>query len=95
MDLDRLPSGKFNTNEIILKLAQIIFNILRTIGQASIQLQKDGLNIKRKRIKTVIKDIVYFASKIVSHARQEYISISICEFFRETFRNIYDYFCYG
>lgn len=95
MDLDRLPSGKFNTNEIVLKLAQLTFNILRMIGQASIELQRDGLNIKRKRIRTVIKDIIYFASKIVNHARQEYISISKCEFFRETFKNLYNHFCYG
>lgn len=95
MDLDRLPSGKFNTNEIVLKLAQLTFNILRMIGQASIELQRDGLNIKRKRIRTVIKDIVYFASKIVNHARQEYINISKYEFFRETFKNLYNHFCCG
>lgn len=95
MDLDRLPSGKFNTNEIILKLAQLTFNILRMIGQSSITLQRDGLNIKRKRIRTVIKDIIYFASKIVTHARQKYISISTFEVFKETFTNVFNYFCYG
>lgn len=95
MDLDRLPSGKFNTNEIVLRLAQLTFNILRMIGQASIVFQRDGLNIKRKRIRTVIKDIIYFASKIVTHARQKYISISNFEIFKETFTNLFNYFCYG
>ena len=94
MDLDRLPSGKFNTNEIVLKLAQITFNILRMIGQASIKLQADGLDIKRKRISSVIKDIVYLASKIVKHARMEYIKISEKEIFKTTFKNLYEYFCY-
>ena len=33
MDLERLPSGKFETNAIVLELAMIAFNILRMIGQ--------------------------------------------------------------
>lgn len=94
MDLERLPSGKFNTNEIVLKLAQLTFNILRMIGQANVELHKDGLNIQRKRIRTVIKDIVYFASRIVKHARKEYISISKKEFFKDTFHSLFNYFCY-
>ena len=41
------------------------------IGQKSIVLPKDGLDVKRKRIKIVIKDIIYFESKIVKYARRE------------------------
>lgn len=91
-DLDRLPSGKFNTNEVVLKLAELTFNMLRMIGQASISLQKDNLKVERRRIKTVIKDIINLASKIVLHARQEYIALSNLEIFKETFKNLFTYF---
>ena len=36
MDMERLPSGKFNTNALILELGLIAYNILRMIGQGTI-----------------------------------------------------------
>ena len=36
MDLERLPSGKFETNELIPELAILAFNILRMIGQEAL-----------------------------------------------------------
>ncbi len=36
MDLERLPSGKFTTNALILELGMIAYNILRMIGQGTI-----------------------------------------------------------
>lgn len=36
MDLERLPSGKFSTNALVLELGMIAYNILRMIGQGTI-----------------------------------------------------------
>ena len=36
MDLERLPTGKFATNALILELGMIAYNILRMIGQGTI-----------------------------------------------------------
>ena len=36
LDLERLPSGKFATNDLVLSLAVLAFNILRAIGQATL-----------------------------------------------------------
>jgi len=33
MDVERLPSGKFDTNALVLELAMIAYNLLRMIGQ--------------------------------------------------------------
>ena len=41
MDLERLPSGKFETNELIMELAIIAYNILRIIGNQSLR-KKDA-----------------------------------------------------
>lgn len=32
MDVERLPSGKFETNELVLELTILEYNILRLIG---------------------------------------------------------------
>ena len=37
MDVERLPSGKFETNELVLELTMIDYNILRMIGQETIR----------------------------------------------------------
>ena len=33
MDVERFPSGKFDTNELVLELTVLAYNILRVIGQ--------------------------------------------------------------
>lgn len=40
MDVERLPSGKFESNKLVLELTMIAYNILRIIGQES--LNKEG-----------------------------------------------------
>jgi hypothetical protein len=37
MDLERLPSGKFATNALVLLLGQVAYNILRLCGQTALQ----------------------------------------------------------
>ena len=41
MDVERLPSGKFETNELVLELALIAYNLLRMIGQESLRHKPD------------------------------------------------------
>ncbi len=68
LGVERLPSGKFNTNSTILLLANIAFNVLRTIGQASIEVPKDmpiKKTMKRRRLKSVLRDLIYVGCKYV------------------------------
>lgn len=72
MDLERLPSGKFATNQLILQMAVLAFNILRIMGQATIgdpavPLRKQA---QRRRIRTVIQNLIICAAKLVRHARR-------------------------
>ncbi len=75
MDLERLPSGKFSTNGLILLLGMFAYNALRLIGQRSLgfpaPLRK---KVQRRRIRSVLQDIVYVACRVVSHARQVVLS---------------------
>jgi hypothetical protein len=37
LDLERLPSGKFQTNELVLLLGMVPYNLLKLIGQESLR----------------------------------------------------------
>ena len=90
MDIERLPSGKFSTNEIVLGLGGMVYNILRLIGQINCKLETSKKRvIERKRIKTVIKDMIMLASKLVKHARKEVIKIYKEDYQIEIFRKVY------
>ena len=94
MDIERLPSGKFSTNEIVLGLGGMVYNILRLIGQINCRLETSKKRaIERKRIKTVIKDMIMLASKLVKHARKKIIKIYKEEFQINIFREIYELTC--
>lgn len=101
MDLERLPSGKFDTNSLILILALMSYNILRLCGQiflyafANMKMQNANKNIQRKRIRTVIQDLMYLACKMVKHARRFILSFSrhLKEF--PVVEGIYDALVYG
>ena len=70
MDLSRLPSGKFDTNYLVCALAAIAMNILRLMGQGAL-LGKDAPvrhAAKRRRIKTVMQELMYKAGRMIKHA---------------------------
>jgi len=72
--LERMPSDKFSTNALILKLAMLAFNALRIIGQSSMELKEllpVKFNVARRRLKTVIQDLIYIACKRVTHGGYE------------------------
>ena len=79
MDLERLPSGKFATNALVLLLAMMAYNTLRLCGQTSLRearrlppekhvtfRKKAG----RRRLRTVILDLMYQAARWVRHGRR-------------------------
>lgn len=71
MVLERLPSAKFSTNQLIMVLAQYAYNIQRWMGTNGL-LGNDFSKRKkaqRRRIRTVIQEIVYRAAKFLTHAR--------------------------
>lgn len=72
MDLERLPSGKFTTNALVLELGLIAYNILRMIGQGTIggRSPRQKRNVKRRRLHTVISNLIMMASHVTTHARQ-------------------------
>ena len=82
MDLERLPSEHFSTNSDIMVLALMAYNLLRLCGQES--LREDNGNLEnrapyrkkaqRRRLRTVMQDLIYMASRISFHARRLHLS---------------------
>jgi len=72
LDLERLPSGKFDTNDSLLHLAAFAYNCLRLLGQLGLTGEITPIRhpAKRRRIKTVLQEIMYRAAKFVAHARR-------------------------
>jgi hypothetical protein len=71
-DLERLPSGKFDTNDVLLHLAAFAYNCLRLLGQLGLTGEIAPIRhpAKRCRIKTVLQEIMYRTAKLVAHARR-------------------------
>jgi hypothetical protein len=72
LDLERLPSGKFDTNDGLLHLAAFAYNCLRLLGQLGLtgEIAPVRHPAKRRRIKTVLQEVMYRAAKFVAHARR-------------------------
>jgi hypothetical protein len=72
LDLERLPSGKFNTNVLVLNLGMIAYNILKHIGLKGL-IGKDSPvrhQSKRRRIRTVIQELIYIPVQFIRKGRK-------------------------
>lgn len=93
MDLERLPSGKFETNALILELGLVAYNILRMVGQGTIggRVPRQKRGVKRRRIRTVIGNLIMMASHVTMHARQLIMGLGRSNVWRHVFMD----FCQG
>ena len=90
MDLERLPSGKFATNALILELGMIAYNILRMIGQGTIggRAPRQKRDVKRRRLRTVISNLIMMAGHVTMRARQLIIGLGKSNVWRHIFSDI-------
>lgn len=95
MDVERLPSGKFETNELVLELTILAYNILRLIGQESLRSKrapKSKHPVKRRRIRTVISTLIQIAGHLTIHGRQVVLALGRSNVWRQAFMDIYNRF---
>ena len=67
LDLERLPSGKFATNALVMTLGVFSYNILKVIGQFGLLGKNAPIRhpAKRRRIKTVLQELIYVAARMI------------------------------
>ena len=72
LDLERLPSGKFATNALVMSLAALVYNILRCMGQKALMGPGSPVRhtAKRRRLKTVMQELIYQAARLVRSGRK-------------------------
>lgn len=72
LDIERLPSGKFATNKLVLACASISYNILRWIGQNGLTQPGGPVRhpAKRRRIRTVMQELMYLAARFIRSGRR-------------------------
>jgi len=83
MGIERLPSGTFDSNGLVLHLGMLSYNMLRIIGQQWLQDNKTESKqlprprrkkVARRRIRTVMQDLIYMAGRLIKTGRQYFIS---------------------
>ncbi|SLM33168.1 transposase [Desulfamplus magnetovallimortis] len=84
LGVERFPSCHFASNSLILHLTLLAYNILRIIGQTSIEGQNDEplpcnrhKQVTRRRLRTVMQDLIYMAGRLIYSSRQWFISFGI------------------
>jgi len=72
LDLERLPSGKFDTNTLIMAMGGFVYNVLRWIGLVGLIGEHAPLRhpAKRRRLRTVMQELIYLAAKFYHRSRQ-------------------------
>jgi hypothetical protein len=98
MDLERLPSGKFATNQLVMACGALVYNILRFIGQIALVNAKGIIRheAKRRRVKTVIQELIYFAGRLITTGRRLKLRFSRhVTAHAEAFNQIYQRLAYG
>ena len=77
LDVERLPSSKFKTNQLVMAIAQMAFNLLRIIGQQALEfpLFNPKFHYGRIRLKTVINKIMALPSLLFRKHRRWTIAL--------------------
>jgi hypothetical protein len=102
LDMERLPSGKFATNATMLSLGLVAYNVLRLCGQQGLKEQRRlpaaarapmGKKVFRRRLRSVIQDLMYLAAKLTRHANRWKLSFWQNSPWGATWRGLYSRFC--
>ena len=77
----------FATNALVLELGLIAYNILRMIGQGTIggRAPRQKRDVKRRRVHTVISNLVMMASHVTTHTRQLVMGLGKSNVWRHLF----------
>ncbi|GAA3925162.1 hypothetical protein GCM10022277_21410 [Litoribacillus peritrichatus] len=72
LDLERLPSGKFDTNDLVMAFGVLAYNILRWMGLQSLMGKDSPVRhpAKRRRLRTVMQEVIGVASRMIESGRQ-------------------------
>ncbi len=77
LDLERLPSGEFAINALLLSLGLVAYNVLRLCGQAALdenqQLPPEeklplSKPVFRRRLRSMVQNLMHLAARLTRHS---------------------------
>jgi len=104
LDLERLPSGKFATNALVLECGQVAYNALRLCGQESLRQDRKlppdqkmpvRKRVRRRRLRSVIQDMIYIACRLVRHSHRWLLAFWKNNPWRPVWKRVYERFLTG
>jgi hypothetical protein len=97
LGIERLPSGKFATNALVLACATVAYNILRWLGQSGLTGPGAPLRhpAKRRRIRTVMQELMYLAARVIETGRRLKLAFSRHCVSVKVFDRLYHRLAYG
>lgn len=78
LDLERLPSGKFDTNTLVMSMGLFVYNLLRWIGLTGLIGAHSPVRheAKRRRLRTVMQELISLAGKFYQRGRRLWLRLS-------------------
>jgi len=70
LDLERMPSGTFKTNALVLRLGTLAYNVLRLLGILGKGILKHRASAKRRRLRTIIQELIHVPARILTGSNQ-------------------------
>lgn len=104
MDLERLPSGKFATNALVLWLGMMAYNLLRLCGQSALREDRHlpppsrapiRRQASRRRLRSVILDLMYQAARLTRHGRRWGLSFARHNRWFGVWHQVYEKMAFG
>ncbi len=97
LDIERLPSGKFATNALVLSCATLAYNILRWLGQTGLTGPGGPVRhpARRRRIRTVMQELMYLAARFIETGRRLKLGFGRRCVAVEIFCDLYHRLAYG
>ncbi len=91
LDMERLPSGKMASNTFIMNSASLAYNLLRCLGQTALLGPNTAIRhkAKRRRIKTVIQELITIACKLTKSGRRLVLKLCRNNPVSEIFSEVY------
>lgn len=85
LGVERFPSRKYGVNQIIFALAAIAYNVMRVLDQRAMGMKekwprylqgKKTAQLKRRRIGSIMRDLICIAGKVVRHSGRSVLKIA-------------------
>ena len=95
--MERLPSGKFASNALILTMGLFTYNVLKWIGLVGLMTEDSPVRhkAKRRRVRTVMQELICLAAHIYERGHRLIMRFGRTATGYQAFQRVYQQLGYG